>query len=227
MKALTLYQPWASLIAYHLKLIETRSWCAPQSMIGQQLLIHAALRVPVNGECPGTIDYDALGNLIYWLPEPFTEEEQVAAGLPMDGDLIGFPLPLGAIVASCTLTDCVPILDHATARNCVDVRGNGVAALRLDDAEGIERISLVTDQLPFGDFSTGGKPRFAWLLGDVKPTTERCPACWGAEGTYTDYGPTSVGPDHEFTPCPVCKMEASCAPVPASGRQGLWTWAPA
>ena len=45
MKTLTLYQPWASLIAYGVKTIETRSWAPPQGLVGQRIAIHAGKRV--------------------------------------------------------------------------------------------------------------------------------------------------------------------------------------
>ena len=40
-KCLTLYQPWASLIAARKKTIETRHWRAPNSLIGEYIAIHA------------------------------------------------------------------------------------------------------------------------------------------------------------------------------------------
>ena len=45
MKALTLHQPWASLIAHGVKTIETRSWAPPQSLVGQRIAIHAGKNV--------------------------------------------------------------------------------------------------------------------------------------------------------------------------------------
>ena len=42
MKAISLWQPWASLIACEAKRIETRSWKPPQSLIGERIAIHAA-----------------------------------------------------------------------------------------------------------------------------------------------------------------------------------------
>lgn len=45
MKALTLWQPWASLIALGYKHYETRSW-KRNSLIGQRIAIHAAKRPP-------------------------------------------------------------------------------------------------------------------------------------------------------------------------------------
>ena len=42
MRALSIKQPWADLIAYGYKNIENRTWQAPKDMIGQRFLIHAA-----------------------------------------------------------------------------------------------------------------------------------------------------------------------------------------
>ena len=44
MEALTLHQPWASLIAHGVKTIETRSW-ASAAIVGERLAIHAGRRV--------------------------------------------------------------------------------------------------------------------------------------------------------------------------------------
>ena len=41
MRALTLYQPWANLVAELLKHFETRSWRPPEAQIGQRIAIHA------------------------------------------------------------------------------------------------------------------------------------------------------------------------------------------
>jgi|SRR5581483_1420720 len=43
MKAISLWQPWASLMAIGAKVIETRSWCPPAELNGHDLAIHAAL----------------------------------------------------------------------------------------------------------------------------------------------------------------------------------------
>ena len=45
MKAITLHQPWASLIAHGVKTIETRSWRPPRSLYRQRIAIHAGKRV--------------------------------------------------------------------------------------------------------------------------------------------------------------------------------------
>mgnify|MGYP000940126643 CR=1 FL=1 len=42
MKALSLWQPWASLVAIGVKPHETRSWAPPLALIGKRFAIHAA-----------------------------------------------------------------------------------------------------------------------------------------------------------------------------------------
>lgn len=44
MKALTIWQPWASLIVAGAKPYEFRGWRAPNSIVGQRIVIHAAAR---------------------------------------------------------------------------------------------------------------------------------------------------------------------------------------
>lgn len=60
MKALTLHQPWASLIALGVKTIETRSWAT--SYRGP-IAIHAAKRIDVAG-APDELCASALG--VFW-----------------------------------------------------------------------------------------------------------------------------------------------------------------
>lgn len=42
MKAITIKQPWASLIVHGIKDIENRTWTCPKKYIGQRVLIHAS-----------------------------------------------------------------------------------------------------------------------------------------------------------------------------------------
>ena len=56
MKALTLYQPWASLIVAGLKTVETRNWPPPDSVLGQRIAIHiGTARVRVDPELQRSI----------------------------------------------------------------------------------------------------------------------------------------------------------------------------
>lgn len=86
MKALTLWQPWASLIAFGAKQIETRSW---DTRYRGPLAIHAGKGFPL--ECRALC-----------AEEPFRSALQ-AAEIP-DWQA----LPLGAVVAVVTVADCRP-----------------------------------------------------------------------------------------------------------------------
>lgn len=84
MKAITLHQPWASLIAYGLKEFETRSWTTPYR---GPLAIHAG---------SGKQGYTAEG---------WHALEYLRAGFGSDLARVNFPaeLPFGAVVCVCEL----------------------------------------------------------------------------------------------------------------------------
>lgn len=44
MKAITIRQPWASLIVHGIKDVENRSWTCPKKYIGKRILIHASTK---------------------------------------------------------------------------------------------------------------------------------------------------------------------------------------
>lgn len=71
--AISLWQPYASLIAVGAKPFETRSWCAPRRLIGQRVAIHAAARRPTRAEMEGLYDdvVDALGFCHWHLRIPY------------------------------------------------------------------------------------------------------------------------------------------------------------
>lgn len=46
MKALTIWQPWATLIMAGAKPWEWRGWRAPSAVVGQRIVIHAGARMP-------------------------------------------------------------------------------------------------------------------------------------------------------------------------------------
>lgn len=90
MKALTLWQPWATLIAHGIKTVETRSWpiCAPVD----QLAIHAAKR-------PMTRDDEA------WLRRELTDRysREFADVLARQARMMR-----GVVVAVCAVEVCLP-----------------------------------------------------------------------------------------------------------------------
>ncbi|MCE5264312.1 MAG: ASCH domain-containing protein [Deltaproteobacteria bacterium] len=75
MKALTIWQPWASLIVRGPKRIENRSWVPPRWLIGQRIGIHAGKKA---------VAVDGL----------------MMAEYPELAELLRDPLPLGALVGS-------------------------------------------------------------------------------------------------------------------------------
>jgi hypothetical protein len=90
-KALTIHQPWASLIAHGYKHVETRSW--PTTHRGP-LAIHAGRRSFAEG-------YDVV--------EPRLKHARDDKAMEALFDLYRSSFPLGAIVAVANVTDCVQV----------------------------------------------------------------------------------------------------------------------
>lgn len=194
MKALTIRQPWASLIAHGVKTIETRSW---STKYRGPLAIHAGKARPFCTQWEeGPFDDIGEGDLIHqfggWVDEAtgyLVEDPWWLTIAPEHRDYIR--MPLGAVVATCTVADVVPIVDGRHHRpilleeRTLVVREErppwASASTTTAWVEIGARGEKVTDQLPFGDFTPG---RYAWLLSDITP----------------------------------------CDPVPAKGRLGMWDW---
>lgn len=220
MKAVTLHQPWASLVALKVKTIETRSWPCPPSLIGQPLAIHAGAREP-GPQRPGVAM--RLGPWATWWAHAKAEPGWTLQPEPECSGGV-FPLPLGAVVATCRVAACVPMVDafdakarHQTPFLTISRSEHQFLALWRDEPD---TPTMVTDQLPYGDFRPG---RFAWLLEDVKPSTDRCPACWG-EGAVREA--VAGEPSYWSRLCSTCGGAGHCPPVPARGRQRVWNWEP-
>lgn len=92
MKAISLWQPWASAIALGSKRIETRSW---STSYRGPLAIHAAIR------------WTRPQRILLDLPEWIGALWDITAGprWHTSGDR---GLPFGSIVAVCDLVDCIP-----------------------------------------------------------------------------------------------------------------------
>jgi single-strand DNA-binding protein len=118
MLALSLWQPWATLVAVGAKRIETRSW-RYKGEVPVQLAIHATKTFPPAARA-------------------LCSEEPYQTVLRVNGYRSPESLPLGRVLATCTLLQCVP-----------------VETCRPDDYA----------ELAFGDYTPG---RFGWLLDDVR-----------------------------------------------------------
>ena len=162
MKALSLTQPWASLVAIGAKRIETRSWYTPYR---GSIFIHASKGFPAWAQeaCDEDPFYDLLtrAGLLWPVGDEtltYKAAERYAA------------LPLGAIVA---------------AARIMDVEATGDVARRVGtgwsfELSPLDRWELTKQEAAFGDYSPG---RFAWLLGDIRPLASPIP-CKGALGLW-------------------------------------------
>lgn len=171
MKALTIRQPWASLIALGVKTIETRSWATKHR---GPVLIHAGAKaVPVS--MANSID-GMMG--AWWVVQrnPGWDCQLLDHRVGHGTDADVYDLPLGAVVAVADLTDCVPIVDEEdSAPAGWPDDGAVIEHARWADGEGLSwwpygdgehPADDFTDQVPYGDFTPG---RFGWLLDNVRP----------------------------------------------------------
>ncbi len=94
MKAITLHQPWASLIACGLKTIETRDWRPPRAVIGERIAIHAAKRLPDSWEWNDDIRLA----VEHWDDIPLGVV--IATALLVDARQVGFQTYTGKVLAS-------------------------------------------------------------------------------------------------------------------------------
>lgn len=191
MKVLTLHQPQATLVALLLKKIETRSW---STKYRGPLAIHAAARRPTTVRVGS---YYAVHLNVGMASERWVLRTTGRNGGP--DVLPARSLPLGAIVATCTLVDVVPIIPeeanpieqypcvqsmvgfgefpdgwlelyHPTMGNLLDPEGSGRS---------------MPGEAAYGDFEPG---RFAWLLDDVKPVDPPVPFK-GGQGLSREWNP--------------------------------------
>jgi hypothetical protein len=166
MKAITLYQPFAALIAIGAKRIETRSW---NTNYRGPLAIHVSKRVP-----PEYRSYCG------WMHEPFAtalkgvlwdkhEATMNFWGQETPGiqyQVFKENLHLGCVIATCELIGCVPInkviSETIATMNRVTLDPPLVVPPSKDDPEYF-----------FGDYTPG---RYAWILANVKTLPEPIPA---------------------------------------------------
>jgi hypothetical protein len=175
MKALSLHQPWASLIGLGVKTIETRSW---STKYRGPLAVHASLRRPPYTHLDHWTCLNTITDPAYKGPQPVGRRVPLSAqaptlfyphsgahARPWDKDLgtdaieqgTAILLPLGAVVATCELMACERTEYRAT---CIDVGEQGWAI------QSIGHLPLIDpDQYPLGDFGDG---RFMWLLANIE-----------------------------------------------------------
>lgn len=151
MKALTLTQPRATLVAIRAKRIETRSW---QTRYRGPLAIHAGAGLgPVGGE---------KGLRTLCITQPFFAALRDFMVQHESGYSLSDALPRGAIVATCELAGVVRTEDLTFDGRWARLREGGIQEWILTDQE-----------RAFGNYTPG---RFAWLLANVQALPEPIPA---------------------------------------------------
>lgn len=148
-RILSLWQPWASLIAMGLKKFETRSWGTPYR---GKLAIHAAKR-PVDSD----------GFLV--VRKAF---ELAGKDFQNDQDWVE-SLQFGCIVAIANLTHCRQMISEKTTltefcKQPESVQETQIPIISLVGATELERT--------VGDWQPG---RYAWKLGNICPIAEPIP----------------------------------------------------
>lgn len=161
MKALTLWQPWASLIALGVKTIETRSW---STSYRGPLAIHAA-----KGNCQA----GQIGEFDVEKDNPRGTAPAFLLRGPIDWP---YRLPLGEVVATCRLVDCVRTERIWWEPDRFEVKGRYVEWSRYAGLPDRCDARVAEEQRPYGDYSPG---RWAWLLSDIVPRHQPVPARGG------------------------------------------------
>ena len=149
MKAITLWQPWASLLACGAKQYETRSWAT--SYRGP-IAIHAGVK-PAH-ELDGMTS-EAICTAFGWPYEPYGPGTSTASRIKA--------LPHGAVVATAMLTECWQVIKHTPT----------AVVLRQSNGVGEDKIPIDAPCLMFGDYSVG---RYIWGLADIRALPEPIPA---------------------------------------------------
>jgi activating signal cointegrator 1 len=162
-KALTLTQPWATLVALGAKRIETRSW--PTAYRGP-LAIHAAKGFP-----PSARDLCRKA--------PFDRP------LWDHGIRLWPDLPLGVVIATCGLVDVLPIVAKPVkGQHCVAPDDEGLMRVwhptEVSGVHGHHSDTTTEHEHEFGDYTPG---RWAWVLADIERLKEPVPA-HGALGLW-------------------------------------------
>ena len=156
MKAITILQPWASLIACGAKHYETRSW---KTNYRGPIAIHAGLKKPPEqGDIPFEV-FNAITSELARYYGAWRNDWHLGGTINFpDGTENGIDIPLGFVIATADLVDCLEVVGHQS----------------LTGAAILENGKLILgNELCFGDYSNG---RYAWQLENVEMLKEPIPA---------------------------------------------------
>ena len=171
MKAISLWQPYASLIAFGSKPYETRRWSPPDSLIGERIAIHAAKKKIPNYEYNAYCYYedDDRHGVSY--------EFQTQFKISFDVDWRKL-LPYGSVVATAKLNAVYKVFYKHT-NHCNNVVSCSVN-YRKSNGELMHMKHIPVEYDEFGDYSVG---RYLWELTDIVTMDEPIPAI-GRQGFW-------------------------------------------
>lgn len=155
MRALTIRQPWASLIAVGEKGIETRSF--PTTYRGT-VLIHASKSA--TREEREIEQLDVFRTALHGDVDP-------------EQDALDAPLPRGVVVAVATLVGCVPMETLRPFVASIASRRAMFSGRVAGSTEEFVSCTVGRNELRFGDFSDG---RYGWLFDNVQALSSPVPA---------------------------------------------------
>lgn len=178
MKALSLHQPWATLIAAGAKVYETRSWPPPRGLIGQPLAIHAAKKVDKElGEWVDDLCYGQTAGgfaLADRIERTFDHLDLVEDNTMFGRFGSGSVLPIGCVVATCRLAAAYQLGDPCAGDAAFSTIVTTIGA----PAPGRPTPRLRRDD--YGDYAPG---RWAWVLDQVRAINPPIPAV-GRQGVF-------------------------------------------
>lgn len=162
MRAITLTQPWASLVAIGAKRIETRNWA---TRYRGPLAIHAAAGLRPIGGKKGLLDL--IEREPFWsvLREAFAVQLGGERHYPGDAETITNELPYGAIVAVCDLVAIARIDHYDPWPDEYDPRQRGPFLNFGSTGEPLPD----EPERSFGDYRVG---RYAWKLDNIRALPE-------------------------------------------------------
>jgi hypothetical protein len=163
-RALTLWEPWASCIAAGLKQVETRSWRLPFDLHGTRLAVHAAK----------TWHRDAAEDALLMLGNEAGAIDRLRVHLGGD-PWKPSSYPLGCVVATATIVGGCP-----TANVTIRPEADGERRLYRTQDWGPQRLTIPMIERWLGGYEWG---RHCFLLDDVTEVRPPAPAA-GKQGWW-------------------------------------------
>lgn len=175
LRAITVLQPWASLIACGAKTVETRP--RPTHHRGQ-VLVHAAARWTVEQFADNRFAV-AAHLLAAGHAERWVERKQSHLSPGGQWHELMPDLPLGAMVAVASIVDCVPTdivwpwADDDEQMGGEPLPPDAGWSWAGEPGDTVEGVLVTRREARFGDVSNG---RWAYLLAGIRPLREPVPA---------------------------------------------------